>query len=121
MSSLEQNTAATMSDSSDNECEFILDDSDDEFCIMTAILSQPRAIAVCRQRINWAQHSSKLCAENNFERTYRMPLHSFNELLHLLRPSLSINEEMSWWRTDTGPISPEIILHYVIRWLAGGS
>ena len=59
--------------------------------------------------------------ENTFNQLYRMPHASFVKLCTLLHPFLSIDETMSQIRTGKGPITTEIALHCLLRWLSGGS
>ena len=76
-----------------------------------------------QKHVNWNEHVQDLLKEGNkeFRRDYRMSLSSFNKLCNLLRPSIQVNEEMSTRRTGEDPISPEMMLHCLIRYLAGGS
>ena len=43
------------------------------------------------QRIDWNEHVTKLLHENRFHREYCMSLEAFNQLLDLLRPSITVN------------------------------
>ena len=43
------------------------------------------------QQIDWNEHVTKLLHENRFHREYRMSLEAFNQLLELLRPSLTVH------------------------------
>jgi hypothetical protein len=52
---------------------------------------------------------------------YRMGVSSFNKLCDLIRPLVQINEEMSTRQTGKGPILLEMMLHCLIRYLAGSS
>ena len=76
-----------------------------------------------RKRMNWNEHVSDTLkeGEKEFRRDHRMSLSSFNKLCNLLRPSIQVNNEMSTRRTGEDPISPEMMLHCLIRYLAGGS
>ena len=38
-----------------------------------------------------------------------------------IRPMVEVDEQMSGVRTSKGSITPEIMLHCLLRWLAGGS
>lgn len=78
-----------------------------------------RSEACCRQRMVWGDHVNELCAENAFEQVYRMSKNSFDALLHYIRPSITLDADLSFRRTGVNVISPEIILHCVVRWLAG--
>ena len=75
-----------------------------------------------RRRVNWEEHVRDLLKEGNeFRKDYRMSHASFNKLCNILRPSIQVDEEMSRRRTGQEPISPEMMLHCLIRYLAGGS
>jgi hypothetical protein len=50
-----------------------------------------------------------------------MERQSFDKLCLLLKPHLEVDEIMSKIRTGKGPISTEIALHCLLRWLSGGS
>jgi hypothetical protein len=74
------------------------------------------------RRVNWEEHVRDLLKEGNeFRKDYRMSHASFNKLCNILRPSIQVDEEMSRRRTGQEPISPEMMLHCLIRYLAGGS
>ena len=91
------------------------------FLLMTGVSLNFRETAFCCTRLEWHMYTQKLQKENSFERMYRMSLESFNKLLEMLRKRLTVNAIYSKLRTGQGMITPEIILHCVIRWLAGGS
>jgi len=76
-----------------------------------------------RKRMNWHEHVRDILREgqHEFRKDYRMSLASFNKLCNLLRPSIQVNKEMSTRRTGEDPISPEMMLHCLLRYLAGGS
>ena len=46
---------------------------------------------------------------------------SFKKLCTLIDPIVNVNADMSRRRTSKGPIITEIMLHCLLRWLAGGS
>jgi hypothetical protein len=73
------------------------------------------------QRVNWTEHRDKLIARGHFRRTYRMESESFEKLVELLRLLLTVNSTRAFARSPAGPIIPEIRLHCLIRYLAGGS
>ena len=73
------------------------------------------------QRLNWAgaEHRLRLERRGTFHRMYRMSPDSFARLAVLLEGAMTANEVE---RHDVrGPIIPEVRLHCVIRYLAGGS
>lgn len=80
-------------------------------------------VAFVRDRIEWNEHVAALQQEGkgSFRRLYRMEYESFVKLCALLEPHLRVNAEMSDIRTKKGPITTEIALHCLLRWLAGGS
>jgi hypothetical protein len=73
------------------------------------------------QRANWQEHRNKLIYRCHFHRTYRMSPESFDRLVDTIRSALNTNETKSHNRTVAGPIIPEIRLHCLVRYLAGGS
>lgn len=72
-----------------------------------------------QQRLNWKRCSSQHAKHGTFQRRLRMPKASFDNLLELLRPRLTSNEEQASNRG--GSTIPEVSLHCTLRWLAGGS
>lgn len=87
------------------------------------LLIETRSDRLFRARLNWQQHVRLLVAEKNFERYYRMSLESFEKLVDLVRPTITFDEDMSI-RSSGGTaayISAEIVMHCLIRYLAGGS
>ena len=74
-----------------------------------------------RSRINWTDHVNNLLVEGTFQRVYRMSHESFQRLVDMVRSDLTVNHDMSYRRTGTMPIIPEIIMHCLIRYMAGGS
>jgi len=85
----------------------------------------PRASAFFRDRLDWEKHIQNFMNEghSSLRRFYRMEYKSFQKLVDLLRPHLEGNKEMSRLRTGgTQPIiSPEMKVHCLLRFLAGGS
>jgi hypothetical protein len=83
----------------------------------------PNTIFV-RNRLEWDLHVTHLMEEgpSAFVRLYRMQHASFERLCRLIEPFISIDERMSGLRTGgKSPITIEIILHCLLRWLGGGS
>jgi hypothetical protein len=50
-----------------------------------------------------------------------MSSESFDKLVEILRPWLTVNAMKAFARSPAGPIIPEIRFHCLIRYLAGGS
>jgi DDE superfamily endonuclease len=75
-----------------------------------------------RDRIEWRTHVNGLHAEGAFYETYRMSEAAFDRLCGLMEPHCEVNEVMSL-RSSCGktPISIQLTLHCVIRWLIGSS
>jgi hypothetical protein len=75
-----------------------------------------------RSRLCWDDHAKKLLREGEFRNMYRMSYNSFCKLVELLRPSLTVNEVQARRRSSgEDPIYTEIILHCLIRYMAGGA
>jgi hypothetical protein len=91
------------------------------FCAAASVSGTKESFFV-RDRIEWSRHLDFLEREQKaFRRLYRMERHSFEKLCLLLKPHIEKDESMSKVRTGKGPITPEIALHCLLRWLAGGS
>lgn len=74
------------------------------------------------QRMNWTIHRNNLVRRGLFNRTYRMTYDAFNKLVDYLRDALSHNNEMAAVRSgNDGIIIPELRVHCLIRFFAGGS
>ena len=75
------------------------------------------------QQIEWNEHVTKLLHENRFHREYHMSLEAFNQLLELLRPSITANvvksNASSGLYSSNQHIYPDLILAIVLRWLSG--
>ena len=80
-----------------------------------------RCNLVQRSRISWNDHVNNLIKEGTFQRVYRMAYKSFQQLVDMVRSDLTVNYDMSYRRTGTMPIIPEIIMHCLIRYMSGGS
>jgi DDE superfamily endonuclease len=110
-----------LSDSEDDE------DNCSNLMIIAAVIStaskKQRISFFVRDRIEWEDHVAKLLSEGEsaFARMYRMSHGSFTKLCSILHPHLTMNAEMSSLRTKKGPITTEIALHCLLRWMAGGS
>ena len=102
------------------------DDPDivDDIVILAAIGCMSRDVRSSpteHVRLYWEGHVDHLCQENKFYATYRMSLPSFNTLVDWTRNELAVNNDMANVRTCAEAVYPEIILHVVLRYLAGGS
>jgi hypothetical protein len=73
------------------------------------------------QRVNWQEHPRKLIERGHFHQSYHMSPGPFDILVEMLGNILVINEGKSNARSEAGPIIPEIRLHCLMRYLAGGS
>jgi hypothetical protein len=108
------------------------DDEEEEDEDMTMLLlcaaaiaehSDTRASFYVRDRLEWEVHVTELLEEDHlaFYQLYRMQHASFMKLCSLIHPFISTDEKMSQVRTGKGPITTEIALHCLLRWLSGGS
>jgi hypothetical protein len=91
--------------------------------IMSGNNTQGPSIRHVRDRLEWDLHVRQLELEegNAFRRFYRMSYASFVKLCTWINPFLTVDNKMSRIRTGKGPISMEIALHCLLRWLSGGS
>eukprot|EP00918_Siedleckia_nematoides_P032876 GHVU01071392.1.p1 GENE.GHVU01071392.1~~GHVU01071392.1.p1 ORF type:complete len:439 (+),score=38.18 GHVU01071392.1:879-2195(+) len=78
---------------------------------------------VVRPRLAWEPHLMLLLTEcgSSFDRYYRMPLPAFLFLRTLLDPFLQKDAVMAYISCGEEPIHSTIVLHCVLRWLAGAS
>jgi hypothetical protein len=77
-----------------------------------------------RDRINWNLHVEQLLREGDtaFHRMYRMKHASFVKLCRYVDPFIRVDVEMSRRRSGgKGPITTEMMVHSLLRWLSGGS
>ena len=107
--------------------ELPLSDDDDDYDLVAAACAaqffcrRRQAAPHKQKRLNWKRHVMRLNKEAQFDRMYRMPYSSFLKLLEILSPYLMVNEVQANRRTrGQGAITPELILHCLIRYLAGG-
>jgi hypothetical protein len=91
--------------------------------IPTMLTEQRNNQIPIRDRMEWDNHVQQLMEEGpmEFTRMYRICHSSFLKIVDIVRPSLIINETMSQVRAGNQPILPEISVHCLLRWLAGGS
>jgi hypothetical protein len=74
-----------------------------------------------KQHVHWDEHRPNLIQRGHFHRSYRMSLASFDILVGILGFTLVINPAKSYARSEAWPIIPEIRLHCLMRYFAGGS
>jgi hypothetical protein len=86
----------------------------------TFLLEDTRDPAVKQQCINWGEHRDIQIRRGHFRRMYRMSPEAFEMLTEMLRLSLEVNKTKAYARSEAGPILPEVRLHCLIRYLAGG-
>lgn len=79
-----------------------------------------RAIKWINKRINWNEHVEREQHTKTFESKYHMPLASFNRLVNLLRPAITLDYVKSINSTSGNtPIYPELIVAASLRYLGG--
>ena len=95
---------------------------------LVVFLSKQKATATrstchVRNRLPWDLHVAKLYHESPtaFERVYRMSFVSYKKLCSWIDPYVRVDPIKSQNRTGTGRIETEVVLHCLLRWLAGGS
>jgi len=82
-----------------------------------------RKIFYVRERIEWEKHIQQLAEEGpeTFLRMYGMEYSSFMKLCTIISPKILVNDKMAQHRTGKEGITIEIMLHCLLRWLAGCS
>ena len=85
------------------------------------LLDDVRNPPIETQRVNWQELRDLQIRRGHFQRMYRMSPESFDILTEMLRSSLEGNATKAYARSAAGPVIPEIRLHCLIRYLAGGS
>jgi hypothetical protein len=80
--------------------------------------AQTRAPRKVRQRLDWQQHVNDLNEEksSSFDVLYRMSIQTFQQLHKLLQDDLTHHSN----NPNMPPITSEIMLHCLLRYLAGG-
>jgi hypothetical protein len=73
------------------------------------------------QWVNWQEHHHKLIERGHFHWANCMSPESFDTLVEMLGNILVINESKPYTRSEAGPIIPVIRLHYLMRYITGGS
>ena len=86
----------------------------------------PRASFYVRERLEWDAHVAELAEEGPqaFSRLYRVQPQTFATLCSLIHPFLQKDSIKAINRSGCatkGPITTEIALHCLLRWLGGGS
>jgi hypothetical protein len=134
-------------DSDDDDfLRYLLDDDEDDddddiafFSLIEAYMSSDEGRrssgkAQCRQhresyyvrsRLEWDAHVAKLAEEgpHAFSRLYRIEPESFVKLCTIIRPFVEkdVVKAINRSGNDKGPITTEIAVHCLLRWLGGGS
>jgi hypothetical protein len=89
-------------------------------CATVCNYKKSRRMSPIRKRLQWSQHVKRLCKEGHFTRMYRMQIGSFQKLLSFLTPYLHVNAHKGNRRScGMGHITPKLILHCVLRYMAG--
>ena len=108
------------------------DDDEEDDCGMMLLLlaatttstTPSRLEAYCHDRLEWVLHVDELLKESDisFKRMYRMSEQSFAKLCSYIDPFVKVDAKMSRHRLrGKAPITTEIALHSLLRWLSGGS
>eukprot|EP00918_Siedleckia_nematoides_P075319 GHVU01164833.1.p1 GENE.GHVU01164833.1~~GHVU01164833.1.p1 ORF type:complete len:255 (-),score=12.36 GHVU01164833.1:284-1048(-) len=76
-----------------------------------------------RPRLQWEPHLTALIQESrgSFDRLYRMCVHDFMRLRDMLHPFLQRSDRMARVRCGVPAIDSTVVLHCLLRWLAGGN
>ncbi len=90
--------------------------------VLFNIAREERVFKWGEERLNWEENVERLQHKNQFADKYRMNLETFNKLLEILRPKITVDyiKSMNSTPNASEPIYPELVMHVGIRWLAGG-
>ncbi len=87
-----------------------------------SMLKHQRCAPVLCEWLNWARHISLLHCEGQFTQMYHMCYTSYCKLLTVLSPALEVDAIQGNRRSQgQGLITPQLILHCLIHYMAGGS
>jgi hypothetical protein len=104
-------------DDSDEEDE---EESLYEILAVFGLNKKTKSIKYKHERLNWQDHVRRLQYTKTFASRYHMTLPSFNSLVDLLRPWITVNAMKSRNSTrDNEPIYPEMIVGAGLRFLGG--
>ena len=98
-----------------------LDDDSETFVMLMMLTAKAeRRVRWNHERINWKQHVEKLRHTNGFQKRYHMSERSFNQLVDILCPQVSLDELQSYQNTGgNDPITPEMVVGAGLRFLGG--
>lgn len=101
----------------------LLVDDDDETTLIHLIFSQnkkARHVKWSHERVDWTEYVQKLHHTRSFETKMRMPYDAFQELVTLLRPRITVDEQKARaGGAGSDPIYPEMVCAIGLRFLAG--
>jgi hypothetical protein len=110
------------------DAPFLNEDDDEDYDLVAAVCAafltwkHSRHLPPKRKRLDWKAHIKRLHKEGQFQQMYRMSYKSFCKLARLVKFYLLVDEKQSNRRScGAGPISVKILLHCLIRYMAGGS
>jgi hypothetical protein len=102
------------------------DSYDDEDDLITAVCGAVASYKLHRKAplihkyLNWTAHVKQMHREGQFNRMYQVRYKSFRKLLSLLSPYLTVDAKQgSFHNHGMGHVSPELILHCLLCYLAG--
>jgi hypothetical protein len=105
-----------------------ISDSDADDDVIAAVgaaailLKRRRRISPIHKRLNWTSHVKQLISEKQFSRMFWMKYASFIKLFKMLSPMLQVDPVQGSRRSrNMGHVSAELIIHCLLRYLAGGS
>uniref|UniRef100_A0A7S1Y476 Uncharacterized protein n=1 Tax=Grammatophora oceanica TaxID=210454 RepID=A0A7S1Y476_9STRA len=93
----------------------------DEECLFV-LKKQVKEQIVEEKKVTWGRHVEVLQHRGEFGRTYHMELETFEKLVEILRPSVTLDAMKSSSSTqgESIPIYPELVVAVGLRWLGGG-
>ena len=102
--------------------QYLFEDDDEllALCIIFTQRKMERSIKWMHESVNWSEYVARLRHSGSFDVKHRMDEQAFDQLVELLRPSITVNTKRSMAGSDGNePIYPEVICAVGLRWLAG--
>eukprot|EP00918_Siedleckia_nematoides_P073861 GHVU01161323.1.p1 GENE.GHVU01161323.1~~GHVU01161323.1.p1 ORF type:complete len:427 (-),score=21.48 GHVU01161323.1:63-1343(-) len=106
-----------------DEDDCLLDTAAKHAVVASIVHELSDAAGSYRQRLSWEQHVAQLHQESAgaFARMYRMPEEAFVRLCTLLAPYVVKQPQKALIKEHESLIDVRLIMHCMLRWLAGGS
>jgi DDE superfamily endonuclease len=109
-------------DASESEGEYDANIDVASLFVGASMLKRPRCAPILCEWLTWERHVCLLNQEGHFTQMYRMSYTSYCKLLKMLSPAFEVDVNQGNHQSQgQGHISSKLILHCLIRYMAGGS